>query len=359
MSQLKYERLYNSDNEIVKVENAVRGEGYKLYVDEQLLYTYKEGPERKYFSLIAIKKESNNPFASTGGTGGGGESAEHYNAKMKIADELKYFDTVFNTEVCFDKVIPEKYFDIKKKPDLSCYNNGVLVACIEIFNTSKKTESDIEILKELDCLIIEIDINYGNRCTHIALPKVFEFYRNERFTVEKEIRESERKHEQTRAEYNRVADNIKDGFSKLARAVASIEDQIARGRTYRSTEIENIEDQIKSGRTNRIQTINSWLQRRKPTDKSKEFFRHYGTRSSTDVNREIKEIRNQILEVLQEIRLQQTHESKRRGTADVAAKVKSLAGAYKSVEDAFRNKDYGKLKKECLIFIKQDESCLN
>lgn len=281
MNDKAYEYLYNTDNKLVHYTEAERLADYKMYPDDnEYLYTYKAGDQRQYF---VSKKTSNNPFAKISGNLSGGETPEHYNAKMKIAHELKYFDTVFNKEVLFDAVIPERYcLDQKKRPDLSCYQNGKLVACIEIFNTSKKSDEDIEKLKELDCLIIEIDINNGNRCEHIALPKIFEFYKRELRKSESEIRSTEsqlkrisesaqRELSELKAEYNRSAENLQKGLS----------------------EITDIKGQIETGSTLRVKEINNWLQKRMPRDLRKQFDFRETARRIEEINEDIARLTKQ------------------------------------------------------------------
>jgi len=175
----KYEYLYNKDNVLTHYDDAIRGEDYKLYKHTPLDYVFKEGKERAFFTL-----KYDNPFFSVGG----GESIEHYNAKMEIAHDNKYYDTIFKSWVEFDKVIPEQKQN-SKIPDLSCYVNDVLVCCIEIHNTNKKTDEDIEELKKLNVPVIEININNENRCEHIILPALFESNKREYRKLTSEIDE--------------------------------------------------------------------------------------------------------------------------------------------------------------------------
>lgn len=226
---MKYEYLYNSDNILTHNSEAIRGDDYRIYPNTPLDFTYKEGQERQFFTL-----KLDNPFSIISG---GGESVEHYNAKMKIAHEKKYYDTVFKQEILFDEVIAEQWHEIKKRPDLSCYNNGKLIACIEIFNSNNKKAEDINKLKELDCLIIEIDINNGNRCEHIALQKVLEDNKRKYTDFEREISELE-------TEYNRVAKESNPEFFELKRR------------------IDFFKNSITNQRTARLDKINIWLQKR-------------------------------------------------------------------------------------------------
>jgi hypothetical protein len=287
MNSPEYEYLYDKDNQLVHFSKAIRGADYKMYIDDtDFLYTYKSGDQRQYF----VSKYEKNKFANVGG-----ESANHYNAKMKIAHDLKYFDTVFNQEVFFDKVVPERWYsEQSKRPDLSCYQNGKLVACIEILNTSRKSDEDIERLKELDCLIIEIDINNENRCEHIALPKVLESNREKYKELSEQYKRVKREEQcdlservqfavrvetqfdydpsenlrELKAEYNRSAENLQRGLS----------------------EIFDIEEQIETGSTFRVKTIANWLQKRLPRDLRKQFNFAESEQRIRDVETRITEI---------------------------------------------------------------------
>jgi len=209
MSNLKYEYLFNKDNILIHHLEAVRLNEYKLYADSELDFIYKAGDQRQFFSL---KIDDNNIFSNVGG-----ESVQHYNAKMKIVYDKKYFDSVFNTYIYFDDVIPEEWLG-KKRPDLSCYQDNKLVACIEIHNTNKKTLEDIEIFKELSCLIVEIDINNENKCEHIALPKIFEIYRKEYYNLKSRIRDC-------KTEFEILANKIDSNYGGTKREIGIIEEK--------------------------------------------------------------------------------------------------------------------------------------
>lgn len=167
MSEIKYEYLYNEFNKLIHNTNAIRGADYRMYKDFPLDYTFKQGEQREFFTL-------------KNGSETGGESPEHYNAKMKIVKEKKYFDTIFKQWIEFDNVVEEIYQIGNKKPDLSCYNDkGELVMCIEIFFTHRKSEEDIEQLKKIQVPIVEIDIKNENKCNHIILPALLESNRDQ------------------------------------------------------------------------------------------------------------------------------------------------------------------------------------
>lgn len=180
----KYDYLYNNKNVLTHFSEAIRGNEYKMYPNQSLDYTFKKGEIREYFSL---KNDVT----------GSGESAEHYNAKMKIAHEKKYFDTIFQETVYFSKVVPEIFLFENKKPDLSCYDeDDNLICIIEILYSNKKTIEDIEKLKLNKVAVIQIDIKNGNKCEHLVLPILLE---------------------SNRAEYNRLAGKMRNSKEKAER----------------------------------------------------------------------------------------------------------------------------------------------
>jgi hypothetical protein len=180
MSEIKYEYLYNQFNELIHNTNAIRGADYRMYKDFPLDYTFKQGDQREFFTL-------------KNGSETGGESPEHYNAKMKIVKEKKYFDTIFKQWIEFDNVIEEIYQIGNKKPDLSCYDDkGELVMCIEIFFTHRKSDEDIEQLKKIQVPIVEINIKNENKCNHIILPALLESKREQYNRLRKEINRIQR-----------------------------------------------------------------------------------------------------------------------------------------------------------------------
>jgi hypothetical protein len=242
MIEVKYEYLFNELNEIVPFTNAIKGDKYRLYPNAPLDYIFRQGEvNTPHFSL-----KSNNPFAgvNNNSSGSGGESIEHHNAKMKIAYELKYYDTIFEQWIEFDKVIPEFSHENKKRPDLSCYQNGKLAACIEICNTNAKSELDIEKLKELKLPIIEIYIKDDNRCKHIVLPALLEANKGEYIQLKTTQRENKSEQQRLEREYKATAEQCQSGLSKIIEEVKIFESEVERKTTTRT------------------ERINIWLQKR-------------------------------------------------------------------------------------------------
>jgi hypothetical protein len=267
----KYEYLFDANDKLVHHSEAIRLNEYRLYPGEPLDYIYKQGDEREYF---AKKIESNNDFAFIGvkQSGSYGESPEHYNAKMKIVHEKKYFDTIFNQWIEFDNVVPEFYHDIKKRPDLSCYDaNNKLVCCIEICYSNAKTEIDIEKLKQLKVPIIEINLKNDNRCKHIVLTEVLEANKQKYTDINFRLRELEQEQQRIESEYNRLADELQKGLSRI------------------TTDVKYFEINFKSEVKRRLDKIDKWLQTR---------LQRFGVEADADkkikhFEREIKRIENE------------------------------------------------------------------
>lgn len=318
MNNPRYNYLYDSDNVLVYHSNAIRGGDYKMYIDDkEYLFTYKSGDERQYF---VSKKTPTNPFAKISVVGGGGETDDHYNAKMQIVYELKYFDTIFNQEVIFDKVVAEKYYpDQMKRPDLSCYQDGKLVACIEILNTSRKSENDIEKLKELDCLIIEIDINNENRCSHIAFPKVFERKRSEINEVESRVDKLESEYRESKRNFQQRLSEIRSGYEGYSKGLEGLQ-----------SEITGIEEQIEAGATLRVKEINEWLQKRLPNDLRKQY-------ENRGLEEGIAELRSRISELAE--RNSPELRSRIKETPIIKAEVERLEGRVRFITTRIGHKN--------------------
>ena len=163
----KYEYFYDSNKVLTHIDDAFRP---NIYTSIQgVEFIVRDG--EKNIKHYAVKDR----LKSLGfGFTGGGESPEHYNAKMKIVKELKYYDSILKQEVHFAKVVPEKGMN-GKIPDLSCYDDkDELVMLIEIKYTNEKSEEDIEKLSVNKVPTVEIDIKNDNRCKHLILPEALE-----------------------------------------------------------------------------------------------------------------------------------------------------------------------------------------
>lgn len=239
----KYEYLFDADNKLVHNSEAIRLNEYRLYPGEPLDYIYKQGDEREYF---AKKIESNNDFAFIGVKPSGiyGESPEHYNAKMKIVHEKKYFDTIFNQWIEFDLVVPEFYHDIKKRPDLSCYDaKNKLVCCIEICWSNAKAEIDIIKLKELKVPIIEIHLKNDNKSKHLVLTEVLESNKSVFEELQKQFREANEKF----GNLTREHESLKTSVGKINARNEYLRTFNEKGNgDFKDEEIDTIEREIKS-----------------------------------------------------------------------------------------------------------------
>jgi HAMP domain-containing protein len=293
----KYEYLFDANDKLVNHSEAIRLNEYRLYPGEPLDYIYKQGDEREYF---AKKIESNNDFAFIGvkQSGSYGESPEHYNAKMKIVHEKKYFDTIFNQWIEFDNVVPEFYHDIKKRPDLSCYDaNNKLVCCIEICYTNAKTEIDIEKLKQLKVPIIEIDIKNDNRCKHLILPTLLEANRQEfeKLSSEYKIAKSEEQTDlserinQAVKRETQFDDDPATELRELEKQYNRLADELRQGLSGITTDVKYFEINFKSEVKRRFDKIDKWLQTR---------LQRYGVEADSEqkiktIERDIKRIENE------------------------------------------------------------------
>ncbi len=106
----KYEYLFDVNDKLVHHSEAIRLNEYRLYPGEPLDYIYKQGDEREYF---AKKIETTNVFGLIGLKESGvyGESAEHYNAKMKS-------EKIFECENC----------KLKMDRDINSCRNIIMIA---------------------------------------------------------------------------------------------------------------------------------------------------------------------------------------------------------------------------------------
>ena len=163
----KYEYFYDSDKVLTHIDDAFRPNIYTSVEGVEFIVRHGEKNIKHY----AVKERVS---ALSYGFDGGGESPEHYNAKMKIVKELKYYDSILKQEVHFAKVVPEKKIN-EKIPDLSCYDDkDELVMLIEIKYSNEKSEEDIEKLSVNKVPTVEIDIKNDNRCKHLVLPTLLE-----------------------------------------------------------------------------------------------------------------------------------------------------------------------------------------
>ena len=244
MTEVRYQYLFNEFNEIVHFTKAIKGNQYRKYPNGSLDYIFRAGD--KNIHHFSLKSEGFNPFGAISNNASKEESIEHYNAKMEITENKKYFDTIFNQWIEFDNVVPEFYHDIKKRPDLSCYDlNNNLVCCIEICWSNAKTEIDIEKLKKLNVPIIEIHLKNDNKSKHLILPTLLESNREKLAEINFKLQEFQQEQQGLETEYNRLADELQKGLSGI------------------TTELKYFEINFKGEIKRRIEKIDNWLQKRK------------------------------------------------------------------------------------------------
>lgn len=246
MKELKYIWLFDSEGILTHINDAEKNRIYYQYVGDEVEYIVRHGDiNRKHFS-------AKNPFneLSMVNFSGGGESIDHYNAKMEIVFNKKYFDTIIGKEITFHRVLAERKIN-NKIPDISCYDaDNNLVMVIEIYNTNKKNDLDIQALKKLNVPVVEIDINDGNKCEHLILPTLLEANRqiyNEVERIKSDFKDRIRRSEviiqkfrdKSRKELEELGEKYRSGYSKISSEHSFIEEQIEKEKSDRISKIEN------------------------------------------------------------------------------------------------------------------------
>ncbi len=268
MSEVRYQYLFNEFNELVHYKKAIKGDKYRLYPGLPLDYIFRAGNHNVHH--FSLKAEPDNPFASISSIGGKGESIEHYNSKMEIVDNKKYYDTIFKKWIEFDEIKFETTYD-NKRPDLSCLINNELVCCIEIYKTNAKSELDILELKKIGVPIIEININDENKCKHLILPTLLEANRQKLADINFRLQEFKQEQQGLETEYNRLADKLQAGSSRI------------------TTDIKYFEINFKAEVKRRFDKIDNWLQAR---------LKRFGVEADADqkiksIERELKKFENE------------------------------------------------------------------
>ena len=251
MKELKYIRLFDSKGILTHINDAEKGEIYNQYIGEEVEYIVREGDiNRKHFS-------AKNPFneLSMVNFSGGGESIDHYNAKMEIVFNKKYFDTIIGKEITFHRVLAERKIN-NKIPDISCYDaNDNLVMVIEIYNTNKKNDLDIQELKTINVPVVEIDINNGNKCEHLILPTLLEAnkprYKEIRGLLSWIGSETSRQNFRIRDLRDLASEQIRESGERYRRGYSDIE-----------REHSKLEKEFKKERSTRLEGIYYYLQQR-------------------------------------------------------------------------------------------------
>lgn len=276
---MKYRYAYDENRLILSVEECEKNKTYFADYDLSVKLVKAEGDQRQYLRLA-----NNNVFADMFG---GGESEEHFNAKMKIVKEGGYFDTVFNEFVTFGKMIPE-FKQGNKKPDISCFDeNDNLVMCIEIFYTHKKSIQDIEELKKLNIPIIEIDIKNGNECKHIIFTALLEQVKREIRTNENNIREANESFRQSSEGIRVVKKRFNEAIQRISRERGADFERI-------QSEYSCLKKEVDRERATRVVKIANWLQARKEIVRRKIFTIESNTLSVDEQDERYKGIKTEI-----------------------------------------------------------------
>lgn len=240
----KYEYFYDSDKVLTHIDDAFKPNIYTSI--EGVEFIVRDGDVNiKHYAVKDRLKSLGFGFT------GGGESPEHYNAKMKIVKELKYYDDVLNQEIHFAKVVPEKGIN-DKIPDLSCYDDqDNLVMLIEIKYTNEKSEEDIEKLAINKIPLIEIDIKNDNKCKHLILPEALEVNKPRLKEVQRLFKESSKgfkeKIEQAEREYENYAEKYSPDINSFREGIRELEDGMQSKGTGRNREMESSKESIRDG----------------------------------------------------------------------------------------------------------------
>ena len=289
----KYEYFYDSNKVLTHIDDAFRPNIYTSIQGVEFIVRHGEKNIKHY----AVKERMS---ALSYGFAGGGESPEHYNAKMKIVKELKYYDSILKQEVHFAKVVPEKKIN-EKIPDLSCYDDkDELVMLIEIKYSNEKSEEDIEKLSVNKVPTVEIDIKNDNRCKHLVLTEALEANKP-RF---EEVRRLSKEYNEKTQEKIRRQDNRNVGVDKAIRNCYINIDKFKEGiRGDGSTESLQIKKNIEEFREG-IQTNGSKETREieRNIDKFREGIQSNGTERTREISRNIKEKDYRIGDIKQEIK---------------------------------------------------------
>ena len=240
----KYKYFYDSDKVLTHIDDAFKPNIYTSI--EGVEFIVRDGDVNiKHYAVKDRLKSLGFGFT------GGGESPEHYNAKMKIVKELKYYDDVFNQEIQFAKVVPEKGIN-DKIPDLSCYDKeDNLVMLIEIKYTNEKSEEDIKKLAINKIPLIEIDIKNDNKCKHLILPEALEVNKPRLKEVQRLFKESSKgfkeKIEQAEREYENYAEKYSPDINSFREGIRELEDGMQSKGTGRNREMESSKESIRDG----------------------------------------------------------------------------------------------------------------
>ena len=245
MSERKYLYFNNSDGILTHIDKAIKGEIYTGFGGIEFIVREGDVNIKHY----AIKNKLN--FLAIGG-----ESPEHYNAKMKIVKELKYYDDIFEQDVHFAKVVPEQKIN-DKIPDLSCYDEkGNLVMLIEIKYSNGKDFEDIEKLSKNKVPLVEIDIKDENKCKHLILPTLLEInkprvqkiqglFKESAKKIKRKIEESEREYREFAEKHSPNINFFRDGIQELNDGIqSSFQHQISHLNEGIETEIESFKRAI-------------------------------------------------------------------------------------------------------------------
>jgi len=165
---VKHLFAYDSDNNIININDAIKGNKYFLFPDKQVEIIVKAGEiNRKHYALLSESNITFNglsiPFSRIN------ESPEHFNMKMKIAKDLKFY---YKSHIILLKSAKIEYTinEIIKTSDLSkekrdyINKNNILTFKLYLNKNGNIDTSGIDVIgcREIDEIRNRIELTRNN-----------------------------------------------------------------------------------------------------------------------------------------------------------------------------------------------------
>lgn len=287
----KYEYFYDSDKVLTHIDDAFKPNIYTSI--EGVEFIVRDGDVNIKHYAVKDHLRVINFFSA-------GESPEHYNAKMKIVKDLKYYDSILKQEVHFAKVVPEKGIN-GKIPDLSCYDEeDNLVMLIEIKYSNEKSIEDIEKLSANKVPLIEIDIKNDNKCKHLILPTLLETNRKENERIQRLFKESSKEFKKEIEQAEREYESFKERFDSTI------------------TDIKTLEEGVRGNGSSEIWEI------KRSIDKFREGIQSNGTERTREISKNIDRFRDRIQD--EEYRLGDIKSEVKRKEQEIRTREREISG---------------------------------
>jgi hypothetical protein len=154
---VKHLFAYDSDNNIININDAIKGNKYFLFPDKQVEIIVKAGEiNRKHYALLSESSITFNgltiPFSRIN------ESPEHFNMKMKIAKDLKFYyksHTILLKSAKIEYTINESMYRADIMGELFCGTNCI----IEIIKTSDLSKEKRDYINKNNILTFKLYLN--------------------------------------------------------------------------------------------------------------------------------------------------------------------------------------------------------